>query len=642
MKKILFILLFFGIGLFTQAQVVMPKIFNNNMVLQRDKPITIWGWAQAGEKIEVVCNGQRVKTITDLDGKWAVTLKSMNYGGPYELSVHGKNTIVLQNIMIGDVWICSGQSNMEFVVQDVKNAKAEIASANYPEIRSFRVKRDMAFEPVEDLEGKWTECNPENVGRYSAVAYFFARKVYEETGIPIGLINASWGGTQIETWIGKDAYKKLPMEYWERYPYDIFGDNPVAFIENQETAQRLFQEAKKRKEDSKEEDYTFPSNTTEYETCEMPLRWDQSELKRIDGVVWFYTTIDLPATTGQKKGVLNLGPINQQDMVWINGKTVGHTDSNSKERSYGISEGILQEGTNTVAVRIDDNGGNGGFMGKAEDLFLKLKSKKYSLAGDWAYRKAITSDMFEYEPNARNLYPSILYNAMINPLLKLKVKGILWYQGEQNVGRARQYETLFPLMIKDWRKKWGEELPFYWVQLPNYMKIDDKPSRSTWAELREAQTKALSLPKTGEAVGIDVGEAGDIHPKNKQDVGLRLALIALNKDYGKTETIFAGPTFKSVKFKNQKAVISFQNIGSGLVILDNSSNVKGFAIAGQDKNFVWAKAKIVGNKISLESDQVTQPAYVRYAWGNNPETNLYNVEGLPASPFRTDDQNDDD
>ncbi|MRX65384.1 sialate O-acetylesterase [Maribacter luteus] len=639
MKNIVLILIAFGFTFFVRAEVALPNIFNDNMVLQRDKPVEIWGKADAAEKIEVAFNGQLLKTEADSSGKWEVTLKPMAYGGPYSLIVKGENTIVLQNILIGDVWICSGQSNMEFPVKYVKDAKTEMAKANYPEIRSFTVKRNMAYYPLEGLEGDWTECNPETVGQYSAVGYFFARKVHEETGIPIALINTSWGGTQIETWTDTKAYKKLPAEYWEHYQDGVFGKDSVRFIASQEKAQKSFYEAKRIMEDSKDEQYFLPRKTSEFKTCKMPLRWDRSELKNIDGVVWFYTSIDLPGTAVPNIGILNLGPIDQKDMVWINGKSVGGSETYMEERSYKIPKGILQEGNNTIAVRLDDNGGNGGFAGKAEDLFLQLDNKKYSLAGDWTYRKGITSDMFNYEPNARNLYPGLLYNAMINPLLRFKIKGILWYQGEHNVGRSRQYRTLFSNMIKDWRKKWGEDLPFYWVQLPNYMKTDEKPKRSAWAELREAQTAALALPKTGEAVIIDVGEADDIHPKNKQDVGLRLALIALNKDYGRKHLVYSGPTLKSVKFRGSKVIVSFDHSKIGLKTIDSSSLVKGFAIAGADKKFVWARAKIVKNKVIVESDQVVRPLFIRYAWGNNPETNLYNNENLPASPFRTDNLN---
>ncbi|MCK0146484.1 beta galactosidase jelly roll domain-containing protein [Arenibacter sp. F26102] len=639
MKKLVFLLIALCGVLIAKAEVVLPNIFSDNMVLQRDTPVKIWGQADAAEKIEVAFNGQEHKTLADTNGNWEITLKPMAFGGPYSLSIQGKNAIVLQNILIGDVWICSGQSNMEFSVRHVKDAENEISKAHYSKIRSFRVKRNMGYDPLEDLDGAWTECNPETVGQFSAVGYFFARKVYEDTGIPIALINNSWGGTQIETWTDREVYKKLPAEYWERYPEGVFGVDPVRFVASQETAQKSFQEAKGIKDDSKEEGYFFPTNISDYKTCKMPLRWDRSELKNIDGVVWFYTTIQLPANAVQNDGILNLGPIDQKDKVWINGKSVGESETYMEERSYKITKGVLKEGNNTIAVRLDDNGGNGGFAGTEEDLFLKLDNKKYSLADDWTYRKGITSDMFGYEPNARNLYPGLLYNAMINPLLQFKIKGILWYQGEHNVGRSQQYRTLFPYLIKDWRKKWGVDLPFYWVQLANYLRIDDKPSRSTWAELREAQTSALTLPKTGEAVIIDLGEAEDIHPKNKQDVGQRLALIALNKDYGKKHLVYSGPTFKAVKFKRGKGVISFRNVGSGLVTSNNTTEVKGFAIAGTDKKFVWANAIIMGDKIIVESDQIKEPAFIRYAWGNNPETNLYNKEGLPARPFRTDNPN---
>lgn len=636
MKKIVFMLMAFGFTLFARAEVILPKIFNDNMVLQRDKPVKIWGLADKGEKIEVTFNGQEIQTETNNDGKWEVTLKQMTFGGPFSLTVEGKNKITLKNILIGDVWICSGQSNMEFIVNGCKDAADEIEKANYPEIRSFNVKKNLGYDPLEKLDGEWLECKPESVGGYSAVGYFFAKKVYEETGIPIGLINSSWGGTQIETWISQDAYKKLPKEYWERYQPGIFGDDSISFLNDQEKNQKSFYHAKDLKNDIQKKWFLRPDNSSDLKTCKMPLMWDKSDLRDIDGIVWFYTVIDLPASVSNKKGFIKLGLIDQKDEVWINGKSVGSTDEYMAVRSYEVPIGILHEGTNFIAVRLDDNGGNGGLMGKPEDLFIEVENDKYSLAGDWTYKMAITNKMFQYEPNAKNLYPGLLYNAMINPLVNYKIKGIIWYQGEQNAGRPKQYQTLFPYMINNWRMKWGEELPFYWVQLANYMTADEKPSESNWAELREAQAIALALPQTGQAVIIDVGEGSDIHPKNKQDVGLRVALIALNKDYGGKDIIYSGPNLQSIDFKDHTAIVSFNNIGSGLISNDHSKQIKGFAIAGKDKKFVWAEAKIDGNKVIVSSKLVKNPKAIRYAWGNNPETNLYNKEGLPACPFRTD------
>lgn len=444
MKQILFVFMVLGTVFFSRAEVVLPKLFANNMILQRDKEVMIWGQAKVSENIEVLFNGQVHKTVAGHSGNWEVTLKPMAYGGPYTLVVKGENTIVFQNILIGDLWVCSGQSNMEFSVKHSKDAEAAMEKAHYPEIRSFRVKRNMSYDPMEELDGNWTVCSPETVGNYTAVGYYFAQKVYEETGIPIGLINSSWGGTQIETWTDREVYKKLPAEYWDRYPDHVFGENPVAFIDNQETAQKSFYEAKRIKKDAKTQAYIFPNEISRFNTCRIPLRWDQSDLKNIDGAVWFYKTLHLPQSAAQLNGTLNLGPIDHKDMVWINGKSVGETETYMKVRSYNISKGILRQGNNTIAVRLDDNGGNGGFAGEEKDLFLELEDKQYPLAGRWAYKKGVTSDMFDYEPNARNLYPGLLYNAMIHPLLQFKVKGILWYQGEHNASRSGTIPCIVP------------------------------------------------------------------------------------------------------------------------------------------------------------------------------------------------------
>ncbi len=453
-----------------RAEVVLPQVIGSNMVFQRNKPIKVWGTAAKGEKVKVEFNGNKMSATPKKDGTWMVTFPAMSAGGPYTMSIKGDNSIGLDNIYIGDIWICSGQSNMQWILQNVNNAEEEIANADFPKIRIITIPRNAQLSPADDVPATdWQLCSPSTVPDFSAVAYFFGRNIYKETGIPIGLISTNWGGTNIEAWTSSDFLSTVP----------------------------------------------------------------------------------------------------------------------------GFSDKI----------------------------------------------KAQANRLQENEKPKPNDNPSSLYNGMIHPLLKLAVKGAIWYQGESNAGRAYQYRTLHPLLIESWREKWNQpDLPFIFVQLANFKKVENDPVESDWAELREAQLMTLSkLDNTGMAVTIDIGEADNIHPRNKQDVGYRLALNALKIAYGR-DIVNSGPLYDSVEFKDGKAYISFTSEGTGLMVRDKYGYVKGFAIAGADKKFKWAKAKVEGDRVVVWSEEVPDPVAVRYAWANNPDdANLYNKENLPASPFRTDD-----
>jgi sialate O-acetylesterase len=620
------------------AEVKLPHIFSDNMVIQRDKPINIWGWADKNEAVEIHFLNQVKKIKADKNGKWILTLDAVPYGGPYTMEVKGKsNIITLKNILIGEVWLCSGQSNMEMTVHGwgvIDNYEQEISNANHPGIRAFNVVKDVSMTPKNELDGTWDVCSPQTVSNFSAVAYFFARKLNQELNIPVGIINSSWGGTDIETWTSADAFSKLPQQFKDRYKNFQIPDFDQ-FREENETNKVKYHEALKSDPGINEKWYEPSFNTSSWKKMYIPQMWE-NVLGDVDGIIWFTYNLKLSKEDEGKHAVLHLGTIDDDDIVWINGIKIGETVGYTTNRIYDIPENILKAGDNKIVIKITDGTGGGGIYGNPEKIFIKTNSNQYSLAGDWQYKEAVTSKMYNYIDVSPNMYYSLLYNAMINPITDLSIKGAIWYQGENNASQAYNYRTLFPTMINNWREKWGYEFPFYWVQLANFMAKDNTPVDSEWAELREAQTMTLSLPQTGQAVITDIGDGDDIHPRNKQDVGLRLALIALNKDYGKTDIIYSGPTFKAMNIEGNKAIISYTNTGKGLSVNNKYGYVEGFAVAGPDKKFEWAKAYIDEDKVVVYSDKVANPVAVRYSWSNNPDVNLFNGAGLPAVPFRTD------
>lgn len=641
MKKYFYLLLLSALSVFQlNAAIKLPRIFSDNMILQRDTIVNIWGWADKSEKIELLFNGQKLTTKADASGNWNIKLIPMKYGGPYTMQIKGKNNIInISNILIGDVWLCSGQSNMEWRVNAVNNAMQEMENANYPMIRSFNVERAMSVTPENDFNGKWDVCSPTTVGKFSAVAYFFARKIHQETGIPIAIISSVWGGTDIETWISETSFKPLPDRFKSKYS-NVIIDASFSPKENNKN-KAAYEKALTYDKGEDQKWYNNDFDYADWNSIEVPKLWSSTALGDAIGVVWFKKTFTL-SDTDIKNVKLHLSVIDDEDIVWVNGVKVGETKIYNTPRVYDIPVDVLNKGENTITVRVYNSYSNGGMYGKPEDMFVKIGEKKILLSGNWRYKTSVINKDFNYITISPNSCPSALYNGMINPITQLSIKGVIWYQGENNVGKANDYRTLFPLLINDWRNKWEYSFPFYWVQLANFLEADAVPRKSAWAELREAQTKTLSLPETGEAVIIDIGEANDIHPRNKQDVGLRLALLALNKNYGQKNIIYSGPTYKSVKIERDRVIISFYNIGSGFNIHNKYGYIQGFAIAGSDKKFVWAKAYLDGNDVVVYNENIKNPVAIRYNWSDNPDGNIYNKENLPACPFRTDDWDDNE
>jgi len=639
MKRLSFLLLFI-LPFSLMSQLRLARVFGDSMVLQRDRPIPVWGWAGKKEKVTVQFNNQAKSARTNASGKWMVMLDPVPAGGPYQLMVKGKSTITVSDVLVGDVWICSGQSNMEWPLSAAKNAAAEIANSSNPMIRQLLVVKDVSGQPKNDLgqPAEWHASSPATAGRFTAVGYFFAKELYAQTKVPVGLLNTSWGGTDVETWTSREAFENDDEFKSMIAAVPSLNLDSVAKKANEAMTSRLMtiqggapaghHEAVK---------WSAPSfDDSRWPNMKLPGLWESSGLDGLDGYAWYRRTIDIPATEAGKPAELHLGMIDDQDQTWLNGQLVGHTESYNTQRVYTIPAGVLKPGTNSIAIRVHDTGGGGGVYGQPADLRLQMGGKDYNLDGEWKFQvEELAQASTSVNPNS---YPTLLYNAMIHPLIPFAIRGAIWYQGENNAGRAYQYRRAFPLMISDWRKRWNQgDFPFYFVQLASFNpEGGDVFKGSDWAELREAQTMTLQLPNTGMAVTTDIGESHDIHPTNKQDVGKRLAAIALHDVFNK-QVEYSGPVYKSMRVERNKIILNFDHVGKGLEARDKYGYLKGFAIAGSDQKFKYAKADIDGSEVVVYSEEVNSPVAVRYSWENDPaESNLFNKDGFPAGPFRTD------
>ncbi len=624
----------------TLANVRLAKVFSDSMVLQRNMKVPVWGWADKGEKVTVIFNGQEKTATTNQYNEWKVTLDPMKAGGPFEMKVSGDNDIIFEEVLIGEVWICSGQSNMEWTLARSKDSTYEIEHANYPNIRLFSAPHTVNYHPADTLDdGHWVTCNPHNIEGFSAVAYFFGREIHKELNVPVGLLKTAWGGTNVQTWTSMDAIKNIDdfAPAVKQLQNKSMEEEKAEFRRKYDSIIESFNDKDVGLKDGKAHWAIPDMNEDDWNVMDLPGYWEKKGLNGVDGVIWFRKTIEVPAEMAKNAAVLKLGVIDDSDKTWVNGQKVGEMfNAYNKFRHYNIKAGVLKPGKNVIAVRVEDYRINGGFVGPAEKMCLKSGDEIIKLAGTWKYK--ISPVDFKVRPPqmiSPNIYPTLLFNAMINPLIPYAMKGVIWYQGEANAGDAYNYRTYFPAMIKDWRDHWGQgQFPFLFVQLANFMKPSPVPSESSWAELREAQFMALDLPNTGMAVTIDVGEENSIHPINKQDVGYRLALAARNIAYDEN-IVYAGPLYKQMEKEGDKIRIYFDNADVGLVAIGGKLNE--FSIAGPDKIFKWADAVIDGNTVQVSNPDIDNPVAVRYGWADNPvDANLYNCKGLPASPFRTD------
>jgi len=627
----------FGQSLPKQAAQPLPlvsPIFGDNMVLQRGKANTIWGWSEPGDKIQIEIAGKHGSGVATADGRWQVIIEPPPSGGPYTLTIKGHQTVELQNILVGDVWLCGGQSNMQVSLRAARNGEEEIKRANSPEIRFFNVAARAAYRHTDVPQGSWKAVSPETAERVSAVAYYFARKVQEEIHIPIGLVVDALGGTPAEAWTSVTALRSLKdfdvpiaeleklagtgapeygnyvMHWYDQYDIGLKGNWAGAELDD-----------------------------SAWSTVEIPGGFSELGVPEMPAVVWFRKEILLPDPLPAGQSILYLGSVERMDTTYINGTEVGASAWVENPRVYLIRDGVLKPGKNVLAIRVFKTKPQGGFLGKPDELHLTLGDKTtIPLAGKSKARLSVDARPphpmpigFENWP----VIPSVLYEGMLTPIAPLSITGALWYQGEQNSDRGYQYRRLLPIMIGDWRKLFGQgDFPFYIVSLPAFKHRSETPGDDTWAETRESQAlAAASVPNSCLAVTIDTGDPDNIHPKDKLQVGERLALCALAKQYGKN-VVYSGPTLASVERLPGAISLKFANTDGGLVM--KGAKLEEFEIAGEDRKWYWADAHIEGNTVVISSPAVPNPKEVRYAWQSNPAATLFNGAGLPAAPFRTD------
>ena len=673
MKRLL-LLCAAGLGLACGCQQQCPEsalrlgaIFSDHAVLQRGKPLPVWGWDTPGQEVRVRMAGQTATALAGPGGKWMARLPPLPAGGPHVLTVEGTGCLERRDILIGEVWICSGQSNMEWPVRRAADAEAEIAAARHGKIRLLTVPKTAAAVSRWDFDGSWSVCSPEAIADFSAVGYFFGRQIHQALdGVPVGLIHASWSGSRIEPWVPRRALARsevfgprlaemdlLIREYAGReHEFDaIYADTMAGyreelgkfldFVESQDAGRRQKWHDPRLQE-------------TDWTSVTLPGPWEKANLPGFDGVVWYRRKVEIPQAWAGKPLTLSLGPIDDTDEAYFNGRRVGRTgydvpDPHTRSRVYEVSADLVHAGTNTLAVRVVDLRGAGGLTGIASDMTLRPKddpqAEPIALDGYWSSRAG-----FRVEKGAAPRAPkkveapgcgfrdlASMHNGMIAPLTPYAIAGVVWYQGESNAGQPQEYRELLDLLIRGWRYEWQQvdDFGFYIVQLANFTPVAREPNQGGWAWIREVQAQtAQRLPQCGLAVSIDVGEADDVHPADKQTVGRRLALQALAKTY-RHDVPHSGPVYQSHVIRDGRAVVTFAHDEGGLVA--HGETLNGFIIADKDHAWHWASAKIEDGKVVIWSDDVSEPTAVRYAWATNPgPVNLYNGAGLPAVPFRTD------
>ncbi|WP_416306434.1 sialate O-acetylesterase [Neptunicella sp. SCSIO 80796] len=615
------------------ADVTLPKLISDGMILQRDQPVKIWGRADANEAVTVRLDGKLVGRVTSPTGEWSLTLPAQQAGKAHTISIKGNNSLEVKDVLFGEVWLASGQSNMELPMERVKERFPDvIAAANYPTIRQFNVTLDYDFiQQHQDYpKGEWVAATPQSVLKFSAVAFFFARDLQQKYQVPVGIIKTPIGGTPVQAWMSEGALNAFPTYMDELKPYQQPGH--VAEVKAADKAKNdKWYGDLTRNDLGLQQNWQQPNvDDSDWQTYQLPGLWPDGLLEPKEGVVWFRKTIDIPADMAGKQQKLMMGRIIDADQVFVNGQQVGNITYQYPPRRYTVPAGLLKAGENSIVVRVVNSQNRGGFVSD-KPYWLGNEENHLDLTGSWKYKVGATA---EHLPSDTFVHykPTGLFNAMIYPALNYTIKGVIWYQGESNTGHPSDYHALFANMIQDWRKHWQlGDFPFLFVQLANFQQFHQQPVESGWAELRQQQLDTLSEPNTGMAVITDVGEWNDIHPLDKQTVGQRLSLAAQHIAYGEN-VVYSGPIVQSVQAMGNSLVVNFSHTGSGLKI--KGDKLTGFAIAGSDGVYHWAEASVTGNKVELTSEAVPAPLTVRYGWQDNPENaNLYNQEGLPASPF---------
>jgi sialate O-acetylesterase len=627
----------------------LASLFQDNMVLQQRSKVPFWGWSTPNDSVTITSSWNKTtKTvITDKFGKFDTELETISYGGPYFLNISSKSdTITIDNVMLGEVWLASGQSNMGWDLRRPIVKASELDSiTNMDQVRFFKVPNTFSLRPNTRSKGEWRLCNPANAAEFSAVAYFFSKKLTTELNVPIGIIQSVWGGTPVESWMPLDYAEKIErfVDFGEQINVEILKESEyLKWLDEM----RSIDVSDKRIEEINE---FLSSILPSYHQIDIDdSKWSQHQLPskfekkfgEMDPLIWYRKEFYFNSHSNEKTYDLFLGPIDDLDVVFLNGVKIGQDVGWQKDRIYEIPKGLLQKGKNIISISVLDNGGGGGIYKKTPKIKHNDKVV-FTLSGAWKYKmlgcfenkssfKVFDSQFnLDNKPNFQynQKSPSSLYNAMIAPLIPYKIKGVIWYQGEKNVSRAQEYFDSFPLLINSWRNYWKQgDIPFYYVQIAPYNYGSGKAP-----VLRESQRLAMKLPNTGMVVTSDIGDVNDIHPKNKHEVGNRLALWALNKDYGFANTVYTGPLYEKISIEGQQIRIHFEGIGSGLYSPDKLLNY--FEVAGKNQTYYPAKAFIEGNNVIVRSPKVKSPKSVRFGWTDTAIPNLFNKEGLPASSF---------
>jgi sialate O-acetylesterase len=660
-----------GVGVQKTLAVQLASPFTDNMVLQQGQPVPVWGTAVPGERVTVQFGKQNRSATVGPNGQWKVFLKTLKASTTPEalnLTVTGQDatggvqTVVLTNVVVGEVWLCSGQSNMEFLLSSATNAQAEILGADYPGIRMFTVTKGTAATPQTQCQGRWIVCSRETAGSFSAVGYFFARRLHQDLNVPVGMLNTSWGGSPVEPWTSLEVLRTTAAA---SNRVAAFESALSAYYANRVQYDSQRAEANKKRNEQlaawnvsnvvndigeREQWFTGAKGSGEWKETAMPMPDNGAFLSNYIGSVWCRVEVAIPPTWVGRELSLNVGAVDEIDTTYVNGTKIGETQDTTlwtQPRHYVIPPAVTT-GTNLLIImRVDNQLGGLGVLGLPRDYsVVPVKPAEgelpISLVRVWHYAMGTAVNLAKRpNPSVPSLPGSswdvsTIYNAMVAPLVPYALRGAIWYQGESNASQPNEYAELFPALIKSWRKSWArEDFPFLFVQLANFMARQQQPVEpKSWADLRQSQTRTLAVPQTGMAVTIDIGAANDIHPRNKQDVGNRLALWALAKTYGKSKLVYSGPLYRSMKASANEVVLQFEHVGGGLEA--HGPPLVGFAVAGTNKVFYAASARIEKNAVIVRSEQVPEPVAVRYGWANNPICNLFNREGLPASPFRTD------
>jgi len=625
------------------AAVKLPRLISNGMVLQRDAALKIWGWADPGEKVKVEFIGKTYQTKADKLGNWKVDLPAIPAGGPYTMKV---NDLEIKDILMGDVWLCAGQSNMELMVYRVMDLyQKEIEQTNNTNIRYFKptIRNDSQTPQNDFKEGEWLPATQQNILNFSSLSYLFGDQLYQKYKVPIGLINNAIGGTAIESWVSEDFMKPY-MDKWtaarakadsiraNRPASNNTGASPVRFNFNAEVAKNDPGLGRWSKGDV---------NTSDWPQISLPGYWSDKGVDLRMGSMWFYKEFDLADSLAHKKdAVLRLGRIIESDSAFLNGTFVGTISYQYPPRIYKLPQGVLKAGKNKLMVRVILPNGKGGFV-EDKTYELRVGSQKIDLTGQWNYHiganlKPTMGGQGTGGGGGGGTRPSGLYNSLTSPIIGYKLKGIIWYQGESNTStKMEEYNQLFKNLITSWRTKFNQpDMPFIFAQIANLGVPNKQPVESGMANIREAQRRTLEVPNTGMVVTTDVGEWNDIHPLNKKEVARRMGLEAARVAYHDNSAVGSGPLYDAMEIVDNSIILTFKSVGSGLFA---NSLLDGFQIAGTDGKFVWANAVVLSiNKVKVWSRSVSKPEAVRYAWDDNPAyANLKNKEGLPASPFTT-------